>query len=400
MMLRFTGRNILPALLLLCCVLAGASQALAAEATSFAEAKQLSAAGGLPILFEFYRSDCEYCERSEREAQSNESVKLALTRVVHYHCNVKDGEGIELSEKYEVGFTYPVFLLTDATGEPISRWIGFSNASRLITKLSDELKDLTPIAARETRLKTAPNVSDALKLAGYYADAMKYDKSVAAYRKAQEVGGTRSDYSYQIFYQAANAAWNEMMPFAEVLPAADAALTSSRVGVPNKLKVVELLARLARKSHRTEVLGPYLDKGIALTASDKSNSPNEKHANFLADQALHIEGDTAQAIQLKKQGLGPGWENDMQKCYGFARWCLEREINLPEAETYCRSAAQTVPDLKAKAQIYGKLGEILAAEGKYADAVDALLLSVENDPTHEFYHTQLKEYNDSLEARQ
>lgn len=387
------------AALILVLVLSG-GVALADEATSLAEAKALSASTGKPILFEFYRSDCEYCERSEQEAQSNQNIQYALRSVIHYHCNVKDPDGVELSEKYEVGYTYPVFLLTDATGEPITRWIGFNNAARLVTQISDALKDQTTVATREARLKTNPQLNDALKLAGYYADAMKYDQAVASYKTAQEIVGARGDYSYQIFYQTANAVWNEMLPFEAATTSADAALASSRVSLPNKIKVVELLARLARKFDRTEVVGPYLQQGIDLTGGPQAQNLTEKHANFLADQALHVDFDTTRAVMLKKTGLQPGWQNNPQECYGFARWCLEREINLPEAESMCRRAAQAVPDQKAKAQVYGKLGEILAAQAKYGDAVDALLISVENDPTRDLYHNQLKEYNDSLEARQ
>lgn len=368
------------------------------EAESLAEAKQVAAKTGKPILIEFFRSDCEYCERSAQQAQTDANVIKAYTQVVHYHCNVKGDEGEKLSDTYSVGFTYPVFLLTNSEGDPISRWIGFSNGQRLIATLSSKLRDLTTVKERERRLAATPNISDAVNLAGYYADEMDYVKATEAYRTAQKLVSGRSDYTYQIFYQCANAVWNDSLPFSEVPPAADAALASTNVNQMNKLKVVELLSRLARKFKHTDILGPYLDQAITLCGAADSPMIKERRASFLADRALHVQGDTAQAVQLKKAGYASGWENNPQESFKFARWCLEREIDLPEAEDYCRRAATTVASKKAKAQVYSVLGEILAAQDKYNDAVDALLLSVENDPTHDSYHTQLKEYNDKLEA--
>ena len=390
------GRGLLLLALFLICF----GNLAVAEVASFAEAKQLSATSGKPIFFEYYRSDCEYCERSEREAQQNINVVRALLQVVHYHCNVKEGDGVELAEKYDVGHTYPVFLLADSSGEPIARWTGFSSGDRLITNLSTKLKDLTTIAERETRLAAGGKLNDALHLAGYYADATRYAESVAAYRKAQELIGSRGDYSYQIFYQSANAAWNDMIPFSEMLSAADVALASAKVNRMNKFKVVELLARVARKFETTDVLAPYLERGIKLAGEGKDPKTREKLANFMADRALHVDGDINRAVLIKKEGYDAGWGGRPDLSFGFARWCLERKINLPEAEKYCRQAGAAIFDEKSKAQIYAKLGEILAAQGKYSAAVDALLIAVENHPSRDLYHTQLKEYNDSLEVRQ
>jgi thiol-disulfide isomerase/thioredoxin len=175
------------ALLLLALFLLGFGNLAGAGVDSFAEAKRLSTDSGKPILFEFYHSDCEYCERSEREAQQNKNVVRALSQVVHYHCNVKEGDGVELSEKYDVGHTYPVFLLTDSTGEPIARWTGFSSGDRLVTNLNTKLRDLTTIAEREILLTTGGSLTDALHLAGYYADATRYVESVSAYRKGAAI---------------------------------------------------------------------------------------------------------------------------------------------------------------------------------------------------------------------
>jgi tetratricopeptide (TPR) repeat protein len=191
-----------------------------------------------------------------------------------------------------------------------------------------------------------------------------------------------------------------MIPFSEILSAADVALASAKVNRMNKFKVVELLARLARKFETTDVLAPYLDQGIKLAGEGKDPKTHEKLANFMADRALHVDGDVSRAVLIKKEGYDTGWGGRPDLSFGFARWCLERQINLPEAEKYCRQAGVAAPNEKSKAQVYAKLGEILAAQGKYSAAVDALLVAVENHPTRDLYHTQLKEYNDSLEARQ
>jgi tetratricopeptide (TPR) repeat protein len=385
------------ALILTLATLMVCASALAAEIESIQQATRLSAQQGKPLLLEFYRSDCEYCERSEREAEQNSMVQAALRKVVHYHVNVKEGEGPELKERYQVGYTYPVFVLANSDGEPISRWVGFTHGSRFVTRLTTAMRDLTTVAERRERLETSPTLTDALFLAGYSAEIAEYDKSADYYRQAQELGGPRMDYSYNIFYQSANAAWNEMIPFSAVTAAADSALASDKTARDRKIKIIQLLARLARQQNQIDQLIPYLDKGVKLTGEGKDPGVAREHAEFLAERTLYVDHDTTATIAIKRQSQPDGWRSDPKQCYEYAKWFLERRINLPEAEQFARFAAERVAEGKPRAMVLSTVAEICAEQGKYSEAVDVMLKAVEHDPTRESYHTQLKQYNDELE---
>jgi len=103
--------------------------------------------------------------------------------------NVNQDEGVALAKEYAVGTTYPVFVLIDSAGTEINRWIGYTGGSpALIRTLKWALQDLTPITDRESRFKTSPTKNEALFLAGYFSKSGKYDKSVAYYRRALDLG--------------------------------------------------------------------------------------------------------------------------------------------------------------------------------------------------------------------
>jgi tetratricopeptide (TPR) repeat protein len=316
----------------------------------------------------------------------------ALKAVVHLPLNVNEDEGVALAKEYAVGTTYPVFVLTDSAGTEINRWIGYTGGSTvLIRTLNWALQDLTPIVNREARCKSNPSQKEALFLAGYFSKSGKYDKSVGYYRRAIGLGGGKGyDYAYEIFSNAANAVWNEMFPFDSVYPAADAVLTSKMNRKDNIVKVAQLMTRLSRKFDHYNGLEKYYQAAIDISTGDKATQQLLK-----ADYALCISNDTATATAIKKNTMGPGWENERDKFYEYAQWCLERRIHLDEAEMYARKAINLVYPGMYRARVLGTVAEICEARGDLDGAIEAAQLAINEEPDNLLYQNLLKRFQEA-----
>jgi len=314
--------------------------------------------------------------------------------------NVNEPEGERLSEGYNVGTTYPVFILADSKGEIIKRWTGYTGGpAPFIRMLNQALADLVTVDDREASFKANPTYNDALKLAGYFAENREYLKSVAYYRKAVSMGKpTNYDYSFDIFKNMANSVWNDMIPFDSVLPTADAAQSSKQATVDNIIKVGQLMARLGRKTDKTDRIEKYLKAGID-AAARSGTSQKASLDDLTADYALHVKADTAGAVSIKKESMGEGWDQERDKFYSFAKWCLEREINLEEAEMHTRRTIDLVYPGQYRARVYGTLAQICEARGDLNGAVRSMEMAVEQEPDNEYYSEQLNKYREKLSGR-
>jgi tetratricopeptide (TPR) repeat protein len=279
----------------------------------------------------------------------------------------------------------------------IKRWTGYTGgATPFVRMLNQALADLVTVDDREASFKANPTYNDALKLAGYFAENREYVKAVGYYHRAVSMGKPHSyDYSFEIFKNTANAVWTDMIPFDSVLPAADAVLVSKQASVKNIIKVGQLMARLGRKMNKTDRIGKYLKTGIDATAG---SGPTYKASrdDLMADYALHVKGDTVEAVRIKKGSMGEGWNEERDKFYSFAKWCLERKINLEEAEMHTRRTVNLVYPGQYRARVYGTLAAICEARGDIRGALRSMELAVEQQPDSEYYNEQLNQYREKL----
>jgi len=319
----------------------------------------------------------------------------ALKTVIHLPLNVNEGEGVALSKEYTVGTTYPVFILTDAEGNEINRWIGYTGGSTaFIRTLNTALRDITPIAQRESRFDANPTQKEALFLAGYFSKSGEHVKAIHYYRRGVALGGSKGyDYGYEIFSNTANAVWKEMLPYDSIYPVADHVLASALRKKDNTVKVAQLMTRLARKFDRYDGLGQYLVAAINIT----SQSPNDgsTHELLKADYALCIENDTLKATDIKKAAMGSGWEEQRDLFYEYSKWCLERKINLAEAEMYARKAINLVYPGMYRARVLGTVAEICEARGNYKEAIWNARQAISEDPDNLLYQNLLKRFQEA-----
>ena len=314
--------------------------------------------------------------------------------MIHLPLNVNEGDGIELAERYQVGHTFPVFILTDSTGEVIRRWTGYTGgATTLIATLNQALSDMIGIDDRIKRCEQSPTHTDAVFLAKYFADAGENVTAITYYRKAQGLSTNRFvTYAYDIFTNTANAVWDDLLPYQDVLDAADSVLNAKRWNPDHVIKVGKLMARLARRKDKVKTSGKYLLAGINAASNSRNARHQESYQLLRADYALHITGDTTGAVTLKKATMGDGWQENRDRFYEYSKWCLERRIKLGEAEQYARKTVNLVYPGKIRAMVLNTLAEIVFAQGDAIRAAGIIRLAIEQEPDNDFYPKQLRRF--------
>ena len=373
---------------------------LAQEPESFDAAKSLSKIKNIPLLLEFERSDCEYCAQAAHELEQNTAIKSILANVIHLPINVLVGEGIELKKRYSIGTTYPVFVVTNSEGDVISRWTGFNSPSNFIQHLQNALKDQTTVKQKVSAFDKNPTLSGALELAQYFTETQEYLDALKYYRRAENLGGDRTlDYSFQIFKSIGNAAWTDMAPLDSVYPLADRYLKSGLKNQQNLVKLATIMSRLTRKYEDVSHLEKYLQAGIDACSGKQDESSLESYHLLVAELALQIDNDTIAAIGIREKGMGDNWERQPPKFYPYAQWCLERKVNLAEAETFARRAIEVARTPEFKARVMNTVAEICYARGNAQEAVHMIVLAIEQHPDNPFYDKQLEKFRKDLEEK-
>ena len=317
--------------------------------------------------------------------------------MVHLPINVLEGEGPELKEKFDVGNTYPVFILTNSEGGIITRWTGYSNANNFVSKLNASLKDLRTIKERREQFEAKPEFQEALALGRFYSEIGEHLEVINMFRRAEKLNTRRKvDLCNDIFREMANAVWKEMTPFDSIYSAAEKVIASKQPkGI---IKMATLMSRLSRKFENTDSLPKFLDSGIQAATDNRHPEYNEDRHLLIAEHALQISHDTAKAIEIKEISMGDDWERNPNKFYNYSKWCLERKINLGAAEMYARRAVEVSANPEFKARVLSTLTDIYEARGNLQGALEAMEMAIENHPENPYYQTRLEEIEDSIAA--
>jgi len=388
-----TKRDII-AIVLTC--LCGAVSAGAVQVSGLVDAQRLASSSNKLILIEFQRVDCDHCEKAKRDADNEPLLKIALGTVVHLQVDVLTAQGRALAEQYHVGYTYPLFLLTDSLGREIKRWAGYTTADNFIEALNAATSDLTTIEAREERLRSNPNCADALYLASYYFETNRYAEAATTYHLVNTLPCNKVDYSFRVFQAVVEMAWRGQLPFDSAMAAADQVLAGRTAGSVEIGRTAQLLCRLARRTGDTDRIQKYLDTGMVVTGYKNDQANRDLHFEILADYALHLKHDTATALQLKVKNLGNGWENDPRRYFEYSEFCLERKIDLETAEAYARRAAGLASPGAFKARHLQVLADIVYARGRTEEALQLMQEALDNSPGNAWYEERMIEMKSGL----
>jgi len=365
---------------------------VAAEFTDLATAKKAAAASGKRILMEFYRESCEFCHKANEEFVSNPDIITALKDVEHLKLNAREGEGYELAPKYEIGYNFPVFILCDSAGEPYYRWIGYTDSRSFLIQLKQGLNQTMTVSQRIAAQQNSPTFESAIFLARYFDDALEYLKAAEYYREAEKLSGSaHRNYSYQIFSNLASASWNDQIDFDEVIPAADTILKFNRPY--DVVRMASSLTNLARKVGRLEDVKNYLETGIHTAKAHRdAENISKYYPNLLADYALHFSHDTAAAMKIKQSTYGDDWQSNPVHCYQFAKWCLDRQINLEQAEQLARSAVDGMKEGYYRGRVYYTIAAICHDRGNRDEAIEMMQAAIQQEPENDYYWDLLKQY--------
>jgi len=362
------------------------------EIKTLLDAKSASAKSAKPILLKFFKTDCEYCSQSETDAENNNEIKQALAKVVQLSIDIRSDYGKELSLQYKAGINFPVFFLLNGNGEIIKRWTGYTTAAKFLEAMKAAMSDKTTVEQRIMRFEQSPSYNDAIYLAEYFTDIMDYGPANKYYRQARLLGNKKpSAYTFEIFQNTANASWQDSIGFDEVLPSADTVLMLDSNNPSVLVKTAQIMARLARKSDRSEAIAKYLQAAIA--ATENPSNPGFKKDNILlkSEYALCIEKDTVEAINLKVSTLSKDWLNKPDDYYGYAKWCLDHKVDLANAEMLAKKAIGMASPGEFRGKVYNTLAMICATRENYTDAVKYMQLAIQDDSKTGFYNDMLDE---------
>lgn len=327
--------------------------------------------------------------------ESNEDVKDALNQITFFQIDCEKGEGIELAEQFKV-HRYPTFVLTNNEAQIIDIWSGYEKED-FIKTLNEATSDLSTIDEKTFRFQSNPTVKDAVSLGRYNSAMGEYKKAIEYYQQAQKLSKDASvDYTYRIFKNIADGARKDIFSFDEALQSADAVLTSKNQDTWNTISVARTISSLARQKEKTDQIEKYLKAGLEASANSQDEDIKRAYNLIMVDFSLYVTGDTARALENKRETMPDGWDKDAGQLNSFAWWCFENKVNLEEAEKLSRRGVELAEPGKQKAMILDTIAEICNARGNTKEAVRLTKLAIAEIPDNEYYVKQLNRFQKIL----
>ena len=332
---------------------------------------------------------------------TNEKLRAALSGKVAFHkLNAEHGEGEALAEEYGVR-GYPTYVLTDAGGAVVDRWIGFGTAKEFLARMREALADPTTLDQKAARYASRPNVKEAKKLAALYSwgdrpvDALRYLNDLV------QLDPARADNYRPDILDAYHEAWKGgSATIDDVRSAADRVL-SARKPEPNSVfDAAAIMGDVARKEGDRSIAGPYYSRALAVARASKDEKVRKRIPRLEVGNALYAEGDEARAISLMRASMPAGWEENSDKLNEFAWWCFQNRVNLEDAERLARAGAELAEPGPDRAAILDTAAEICNARGNCADAVALEGEAARQDPENSHYKKRQAEFEALLAKKQ
>jgi tetratricopeptide (TPR) repeat protein len=137
--------------------LAGEGPGALGENPPFEQVRQRSKDSGRPILLDFYRMGCSWCEKQARETYATSEVSAAFESVVRARYDGERGEGKALADRYHIpGF--PTVVVIDSDGAEVDRITGFKAPKEFLPEVQRILRGEGTLKA--LREKFADNPED------------------------------------------------------------------------------------------------------------------------------------------------------------------------------------------------------------------------------------------------
>ena len=300
------------------------------------------------------------------------------------------GEGVELAKQFKVK-GYPTFIVTNADGETIERWADYESPDKFVAAMKKSTTDPTTIAEKRERFEREPTARDASVLGNYHMSREELDEAAGYFETAVDLGDPADGYLYDLFIAYLWGHDTETFSSQELIEVADRTTESPYLTTRQRLELASYMSRALRKEEELSA-APYLEAALNIAENDDDPELEKLRRSVRIEHALRVAGDKELALELKRESLSEGWDEDPDALNGFAWWCFENELNLEEAEELARKGVELAEDDSAKAMIIDTVAEIVYLGGDRDEAVALIAKARELDPESEYYEKQLARF--------
>jgi thioredoxin-related protein len=373
----------------------------ASKAATLEETMAKAAASQKLVLVKIGTEWCSACKAFGEAVETRGDFRSSIDQqAVLFEVDGEKGDGKTLATKHHV-YGFPTFLLMNAKGDVLDRWIGYKDPAEFGTTLNDAVAGAVTLDERLARFQKSPTVADAKKIANLRQLDGLYAEAAAYYRRAQALDtGAETPYEVMILGAMAGGMKSQVFGVPEMRTQADRALAAAGNGEQDLLKVAFIMSKVSMMAKDNTVFLPYLEAAVEGTASSTDPMIVESRAKLLPDYALFISKDAERAVVYKRATLPADWNEQPLMLNNFAWWCFENRINLKEAEVMARRGVELSDPGPDRANILDTLAEICNETGNCGDAVALIRQAVEEAPDNPYFKQQLDRFETLLASHE
>ncbi len=362
-------------------------------ATTLAEATALAATRGSFIVVDYWSPSCGPCRRFAQAVADSAEMQAALADLVLLKLNVREPEGAREAARENVD-QFPTYQLLNASGALIDTWVGYRSPETWIARLHLALDDPVTWEERRARFERDPGVEDALALGkiAYTRDdalgAMTYLRRAQQLDPSAAQAGQASIFLFRAAYRCVGKGELAIAALGEII---EEVLHGPDLTPDDVVEIgTQLLAAIPRVG--VDTVRPYL----ALTSPVMPDSGAARwetgRRRLLVGYTLHVQGDTARAIALKRGWLPAGWQSDPAALNSLTWWCFENRVHTDEAERLAERAVETAVDGPDKANYLDTLAELVNLRGDRAEALRLIERALVLDPGSSYLQGQRQRF--------
>ncbi len=353
----------------------------------FQEGRAQAALKNGKMLVFFQTDSCGYSKAFREMTAPDPEVARALDDLVIVMLDVEWAKDKFTARQHEVQAT-PTFVLYDEKG-PLHQWRGWGK-DLFLQNLRGALNGETLVLDRMKNFETAPTAVDGLLLGNFYASTGKFDQSLTAFRKAEELDPSL-DLRSDRFDTAAAGFSNQQVSLEELMSTAEA-ITSRKPSAAEALNIASVVARASEKTDTPGAAAPFV-----ATAFEKSESTTEPallsiRKRLAPYHALYVDKDEQAALDLQAATLAANWKEDPEELNQLAWWCVIHRVHLDKAKAWAQQAIAGLSENEKKrerANARDTLAEIHLLQGNKDLAIAEWQQAMKD-------HPRLKAYRDKL----
>lgn len=261
----------------------------------------------------------------------------------------------------------------------------------LFEKLDKGLADLTTIPEKKKRLKDKPDAGTALALGEYEQSMGEYGNALVFFKQAAKMD-KNADYAYEIFYTHYRGMRDSLFSMDDLLKSADDAIASQYTEEDSRFYTLYIMSNYIDDMPDDPRILEYLKQAYKLAQKRLSEGQDRAATNISISYALHIQKDMEKAVNLKRESMPDGWQDNASDLNEFSWWCFENKVNLIEAEKMAYKGIKLANSGREKAMLLDTCAEIVFLNGKKEEAAALIEKAIKEDPSSEYYKKQLSRF--------